>query len=78
MPYYLNSTKLRVAGGGGNPVGNVLAFSTQATYIVEATMQRHAPNVHAIRLVFIWVSVELIIAMAIVSGEVTTSVVYAI
>ena len=44
-------------------------------------MQRHAPNVHAIRMVFIWVwkkMVELIIAMAIVSGEVTTSVEYAI
>ena len=75
MPYYLNATKLRVAGGGGNPVGNVLAFSTQATYIVEATMQRHAPNVHAINKAFFKASHG---AVANVSGEVTITMVYAI
>ena len=36
--------------------------------IVEATLQRNAPNVHAVREVFIWHKRPRNIAMAIVSG----------
>ena len=49
MPYYLKSTKLGVAGGGGDPIGNVLgSFLTQEMLIVENTKQRHAPYVPAL------------------------------
>ena len=76
--YYLNSTKLRVAGGGGSPMGSVLGFSTRVTCLVEATMQGHAPNVPAINMVLIWVRGDKDGAMAIVSGEVTIAVVNAL
>ena len=62
-------------------IKNVLGSSlTRATLIVVATEQRSVPNVYAINKVHIWVWCQRdeIIAMAIVSGGVTTSVVYAI
>ena len=60
MPYYSNSTKLPVAGGGGDPIENVLgSFLTRAMCIVEATERRRVPNVPAINMVLIWVSTWL-------------------
>ena len=74
MPYYLNSTKLGVAGGGGDPIGNVLgSYLTQEMLIVEATEQRHAPYVPALNKAVM----RHIGAKAIVSGLVAASVVYA-
>ena len=39
LPYYLNLTKLRVAGGGGSPMGNVVAIRDWTQLIGEESFK---------------------------------------
>ena len=80
LPYYSNSTKLRVIIFPyliGDSIGFVTPGSsiTRAMWFVEAIERRHALNVHAMEAVVPGVTV---FAMEIVSGAVISAVVHAI